>query len=614
MMRLSRIRGRRHPPIFQLLRAESTLAPEFDGPTTSPFTRRSRFWTPVVGMACPKDEDFHSLLIRAGYLRQSQSGIFHMLPLGLRVEKKLERLIDKHMAMIGASKISLSSISSQALWETTGRLEGYGPELFRFTDRKNYPYLLAPTHEEEITALVAKTVQSYKDLPLKLYQIGRKYRDEIRPRYGLLRSREFVMKDLYTFDYSVKTALRTYAEVGAAYSRLFRELKLPVLVAEASSGDIGGDLSHEYHLPTAIGDDAVVSCSSCDYVANEELATTRPLPPLSASSVNPSLDLSSAYVWRGISKDRSILVNVWCPASFSCDDVNMYAIKSVLPELDSSLNDSVSFWHSDGYKTKTSGSRMPVKLVNLVDHRFGSRFADIVMDGSNRKSLLPESSDLDTDSLTVECITSTAQGRPLNLIRIRDDDYCPRCDFGKLRIQKAIELGHTFHLGTRYSAQLEALTRLPSDLVKEKGSHRGSTMMPLEMGCYGIGLSRIVGAAADYLADERGLNWPRAIAPFEAVVIATPENEGDAATVAQTLAAGLGGRHPLIDVLLDDRHETIPWRLNDADIIGYPVVVVLGRNWVKGRVCEVQCRRLDRKEDVPVTDVPAHVTRLLAHL
>ncbi|KAK7970211.1 prolyl-tRNA synthetase [Apiospora saccharicola] len=236
----------------------------------------SRTWLPTGGLAQPDKEDGHSKLVRAGYLRQSHPGVFHMLPLGLRVQEKLEKLIDKHMLSVGASKVSLSSLSSQALWERTNRLDAYGPELFRLTDRKDAPLILAPTHEEEITSLVSKLVTSYKNLPLRLYQIGRKYRDELRPRQGVLRSREFVMKDLYTFDASVEAALESYAEVRAAYSQLFDELKIPYVVAEASSGDIGGDLSHEYHLHSSMGEDMVISCNSCSYVANEELAVAKP--------------------------------------------------------------------------------------------------------------------------------------------------------------------------------------------------------------------------------------------------------------------------------------------------------------------------------------------------
>ncbi|KAK6958208.1 hypothetical protein Daesc_001003 [Daldinia eschscholtzii] len=513
------------------------------------------------------------------------------------------------MSQIGASKVALSSISSQALWQQTNRLEGYGPELFRFADRKEVPYLLAPTHEEEITTLVSKTIKSYKNLPLRLYQIGRKYRDEIRPRHGVLRSREFLMKDLYTFDYSVQSALSTYEQVRAAYSRLFDELKLPYLVAEASSGDIGGDLSHEYHLPTSIGEDNVINCDSCDYVANEELAATR-LNPSEDTPPAEYGDVLTAGVWRGVSKDRSTLINVWYPASYSDDDINSYAIKSVLPELDSSLIDSTPFWSSTSSKT-----RQPLRLVNIVDYRLGSPFTIALETNPNPKFLLPEGADLDLSIITSDYITTSTNGDPLNLLRIRDGDDCPRCESGKLKVRKAIELGHTFHLGTRYSEPLEAHVQVPKNLIEGDGSTAKSgsmTTVPMQMGCHGIGVSRIIGAVADHLADSKGLNWPRAIAPFEVVVIPGRGLDKESVIVSEYLANSQASR-PL-DLLLDDRSESLPWKMRDADLIGYPVVVILGKGWSTDRLCEVQCRRLSSVSHVVLEDLPMYINQLLTQL
>ncbi|KAI0846938.1 prolyl-tRNA synthetase [Daldinia vernicosa] len=618
MMFLSRTPRRKYVFTLQRLRIytirpSSTLASSNDLPLESniqeSFTRLSKFWIPTGGITPTEYEDAHSKLIRAGYLRQSHAGIFHMLPLGQKVQEKLESLIDKYMSQLGASKVSLSSISSQALWQQTNRLEGYGPELFRFADRKDVPYLLAPTHEEEITTLVSKTIKSYKNLPLRLYQIGRKYRDEIRPRHGMLRSREFLMKDLYTFDYSVQSALLTYGQVRAAYSRLFDELKLPYLVAEASSGDIGGDLSHEYHLPTAIGEDNVINCNSCDYVANEELAATR----LSLSEDIPSTesgDVLTAGVWRGVSKDRMTLINVWYPASFSDDDINTYAIKSILPELDSSLNDSTPFWSSTSSKTGQG-----LRLVNIIDYRLGSPFTTALKTNPSPEFLLPEGADLDLSIITSDYITASANGDLLNVLRIRDGDDCPRCETGKLKVQKAIELGHTFHLGTRYSEPLEARVQVPSHLVEgDTSTTKGGSMttVPIQMGCHGIGVSRIIGAVADHLADSKGLNWPRAIAPFEVVVIPGRGLEKDSVIVSEYLANSQASR-PL-DLLLDDRSESLPWKMRDADLIGYPIAVILGKGWSSDRLCEVQCRRLSSISHVLLEDLPMYIKQLLAQL
>ena len=233
--------------------------------------RRDHVWVPPLQgtKQALGGLDATQLLIRAGFLRRAYSGIFHLLPLGLRVQEKLERLVDKHMRSINASKVSLSSISSEKLWARSGRLS-ISSEYFQLEDRNGSRFLLAPTHEEEITSVIADTIHSHNDLPVRLYQISRKYRDELRPRGGLLRGREFLMKDLYTFDQSQNHAHATYEEVRVAYRNFLDELKLNYIEARADSGAMGGDLSHEYHLPDAAGEDNIFHCTTCDYARNEE--------------------------------------------------------------------------------------------------------------------------------------------------------------------------------------------------------------------------------------------------------------------------------------------------------------------------------------------------------
>ncbi|KAH8199916.1 hypothetical protein TruAng_005912 [Truncatella angustata] len=560
-----------------LLRCHSTASPQKSWDTSR--ARLSRLWLPISGFTAASDQEGgHSKLIRAGYLRQSHAGIFHMLPLGQRVQEKLEKLIDRHMQQVGALKVSLSSISSQALWEKTNRLEGYGQELFLFNDRKETGYLLAPTHEEEITSFFSSHL-SYKNLPLRIYQIGRKYRDELRPRHGLLRSREFTMKDLYTFDADVESALQTYDEVRAAYDRLFDELKLPYLVAEASSGDIGGDLSHEYHLPSSVGEDNVMSCDTCSYVANEELAIAKPRSPDDGTLVKRT--------WYGITKDRTTLVAVdfATPSGSTGSPVNTHAIKAIVPDLDPSIDDARAWYHSS-----REGGNGIQKTICLVDqsYRLGEKEADIPAEGPTEIiARHPES------------------GEPLSLLRIQDGDSCAQCASGKLKVQKAVELGHTFHLGTRYSEPLNAKVRL-----------RENVIVPMQMGCHGIGVSRIIGAVADHLADTKGLNWPRAIAPYEVVVIpGRNTKDEDVDLVYDQLQ---GRKEPEtsqpLDVVLDDRSESFAWKMNDADAVGYPVIVLLGRRWDGERMCEVQCRRLSVKENVPFDELPVYISKLLSQL
>ncbi|KAI1810588.1 class II aaRS and biotin synthetase [Poronia punctata] len=592
------------------VRFSSSISSRTDNAQTPRVTRLSSFWITSSGIDAAEREDAHAKLIRAGYLHQSRAGIFHLLPLGERVQTKLEKLIEKHMSRLGASKVSLSSISAQSLWKKTNRLEGYGQELFRFTDRKKVPYILAPTHEEEITLVAAKNLKSYKSLPLRLYQIGRKYRDEIRPRHGVLRSREFVMKDLYTFDYSAETALKTYREACAAYSALFDELKLPYIVAEANTGDIGGNLSHEFHLPSSLGEDNVISCTDCDYIANEELATARLIPEDKTSNENdkPQKE-TAAQVWRGISKDRKSLVNVWYPAGFTTNDLNLHALKASLPYLDTRLEDALPLWKP---ALDLSTTTSPPRLLNVVDYRLGPLFVESLKFKPGRFDVLPPGSPVEPFKLDEEYITSFKEGEPLNTLRIQDGDHCPKCTSGKLKVQQAIELGHTFNLGTKYSEALDAHVQVPSDLVKDShavSTAPGSTVsVPMHMGCHGIGVSRIIGAVAHHLADEKGLNWPRAIAPFEVVVVPSKTKlVEDAVAVSRSLADS-------VDLAIDDRGESLIWKLKDADLIGYPVIVVLGRKWISDRLCEVQCRRLNSVELVSLDDLPTHVDQLLAQL
>ncbi|MCJ1308106.1 hypothetical protein MMC25_001758 [Agyrium rufum] len=423
-------------------------------------------------------EDTRSLLIRAGIIRQAHAGLYHLLPLGLRIQEKIERLIDRYMRGLGASKVSLSSLSSESLWQKSGRLADKS-ELFRLEDRKGAKYLLSPTHEEEITSLVGDIVSSYKELPLRLYQVTRKYRDELRPRGGLLRSREFLMKDLYTFDHTTDSALTTYHAVREAYSAFFREFKVPFLVAEADSGNIGGDLSHEFHFPATNGEDNIVSCDRCSYVSNEEKATKRPDP---------------------------------------------------------------------------------------------------------------SSSEPDNNAVTV-------------------GDGCPRCDHGSLQVQPAIEIGHTFFLGTRYSDLLDARIMTPT---------AGTAPEPIQMGCHGIGISRMIAAVPEMLADEKGLRWPKVMAPFEVVIVPAAGNEDDAQSLYDTLnLAGTVGSEPenTIDAIIDNRQKEFVWKLKDADLVGYPIIVVLGRAWAKDRRCEVQCRALGiKKVEIDKEDVLETVSGLLARL
>ncbi|KAM7190614.1 hypothetical protein V8F20_009631 [Naviculisporaceae sp. PSN 640] len=573
-------------------------------------SRLSRIWVPTGGIASSGGEDGHSKLIRAGFLRQSYPGMFNMLPLGRRVQEKTENLVERHMEeSLAASRVSLSTVSSEALWSKSGRLESVASELFRFSDRKGVPYLLSPTHEEEITTLVARTVKSYKELPLRLYQITRKYRDEFRPRHGLLRGREFMMKDLYTFDASLESAMETYQQVGHSYSNIFREMRLPVLAAKASSGDMGGDLSHEYLLPTPLGEDRVASCNSCDYIVNEEVADT-----VAVTEVHTGTPVG---VWRGINKDRSKLVNVWFPREtleqtsgevreYTEADVNISVLKSIMPDLDAGVEDVLPLWEA----SVAGATRGEITLMNIVDGRLPASVMDSLQAGTSEAAIWPLDGHAPPSWLSsIFHSQSGADGNRLNLLRIRTGDKCPRCTAGTLQVEKALELGHTFHLGTRYSNPLEATISAPiqSDLPKNAPGQSTSTS-PIQMGCHGIGISRIIGAVAEHLADDKGLNWPVAIAPYSCVII---PGRGVNDEMALEVYRNLWGQEAdYFDPVIDDRVKSLPWKLTDADLVGYPVIVVLGRAWLSTKTAEVQCRRLGIKELVNEVDLPQRISEL----
>ncbi|KAL3480151.1 hypothetical protein BJX99DRAFT_220819 [Aspergillus californicus] len=583
-------------------------------------SRISNFWIPTGGISKKKvqaeKEDANDLLVRGGFYRQAYSGIFHMLPLGLRVQDKLERLIDKHMRSLGASKVSLSSISSQELWEQSGRLKE-NSEVFRFLDRKESRFLLAPTHEEEITSLVGNLTKSYRDLPLRVYQISRKYRDEPRPRQGLLRGREFIMKDLYTFDHSVDDALKTYELVRAAYTSLFNDLKIPYLMAAADSGNMGGSLSHEFHFPSSKGEDTVVSCSNCDSVYNEELADgkthgpERPADSTSGFEVEETPSPTSARVstglWLAISKDKRTLIRGWYP-QFTIHDstepvtreVNSHAVKAIASaagiDLDISVENPLEQWATNVNVSKASSSNQTQRpqVLDMYDSLVHAYKRPPLSDLLQKANCAAE--DLEYTRLT----TFPGTNHSLNLIKVHDGDQCPKCTQGALKTHTAIELGHTFHLGTRYSAVLAASVMID-----------GGATVPMEMGCHGIGVSRMITAVADSLADTKGLNWPREMAPFEAIVVPTKGLEEDAEKIYDELVSD---KSSPVDAILDDRDKQMGWKLGDADLIGYPVIIVVGKGWKNQRMVEVQCRRLGVRQDVALGDLLGVVQSLLGRL
>jgi prolyl-tRNA synthetase len=569
-------------------------------------SRYSGFWIPsfkIRGEKKANDEkaDSNVSLVRAGFFRQAYSGVFHLLPLGLRVQNKIERLLDKHMNSLQASKVSLSSVSSQDLWSKSGRLAG-GADVFKFSDRKGVKWLLSPTHEEEITELVGSLVQSYRDLPVRLYQVSRKYRDEPRPRQGLLRGREFLMKDLYTFDVDARTALQTYDDVRAAYKRFFDELKMPYIVANADSGNMGGDVSHEYHLPSVKGEDSIISCSHCDYVKNEELVRSKQVKirPMTSASVDLMAATKTNLPLREtnfITGDRKTLVKVYCKSREATTsnnnpdcEINPYAIKAAIPQVALGVENPTEQFFS----------------LNPQDGSILYMFDDQISVSEMQAKLATESEVGRHESFNMFMVESASGSEGVaDLVKLQTGDQCPACSEGRVKIEKAIEIGHTFHLGTRYSEALNARVAVDPG---SKSQHEAL----MQMGCHGIGVSRLIAASASALSDNRGLNWPRVMAPFEVVII--PHQSTDVEACAAVYDQILKDKQACNDAIIDDRETDWLQKLRDADLIGYPVIIFLGKAWRERGEYEVQCRRLNVKQNVSGAELSGFVGSLLEQL
>lgn len=574
--------------------------------------RVSNIWIPPVKVNQQRGvNDATTLLTRAGYVSQAYAGIFHMLPLGLRVQEKLEKLIDKHMRLVNASKVSLSSISSQDLWRKSNRL-GKSSELFMFKDRKDAKMLLAPTHEEEITSLVSGFVHSSRQLPVRVYQIGRKYRDEKRPRGGLLRGREFTMKDLYTFDANVADAHKTYDDVRAVYRGFLNELTIPYIEAQADSGDMGGDLSHEYHFPNDAGEDTVITCTSCNIARNEEYVSRTTFTPGRIESPPPKPttlpDVTQVFRKSFLGKSGKDLVRAFGlreSQELTDDDelpelINSYALKAALAdvlEVDTGIEGAPEKFgasHLSSLRGDNERETDKHRIFYVLDRRVPTDTIAEVVAG-----------DMQHFSEGVEFFivdSSSHETADIDLLRPQDGDDCPSCKKGKLKVHKAIEIGHTFHLGRRYSSVLDFQIRPSYD--------PSGPPTPVEMGCHGIGVTRLIAAVASCLKDDVGLNWPKVIAPFEAVILTSNELGSEAEKLYDALSHSENGG---VDAILDDRDVTLPFKMKDADVVGYPVLIILGRSFSQGQI-EVQCRRLQIKEQVPLDQVVGFVQSVLKRL
>ncbi len=560
--------------------------------------RASQLHQPTLREA-PKDAEVisHQYLVRGGYIRRVAAGIYSFLPLGVRSLEKVKAIVRQEMNRAGAQEVFMPAIIPAELWQESGRWDFYGPELLRIKDRKQADFCVGPTHEEVVVDLARKDVRSYKQLPVNFYQIQTKFRDEMRPRAGLMRGREFVMKDAYSFDASVEGAHKSYRIMYDAYQRIFTRLGLDFRAVEADTGNIGGSMSHEFQVLTESGEDNIVSCDSCDFAANVEKAA---LPERAFAPVDPAVGAARIVDTPGTKTIEALCKMLHVTADqtikavlYSADDqpavafvrgdreVNEVKVKAALGAKALFLADAEWFVKATGLPPGYVGALEMRGVACAADTEIRAMPSAVCGANEKQRHIVDVVPTRDLKHLVYADLRMAGAGDP-----------CTKCD-GKLRSFKGIEVGHVFYLGQKYSRSMNA-TFLDQDSVEK----------PFEMGCYGIGVSRILSAAIEQNHDARGIQWPVALAPFEVAVLAV-----DPSPLAERLYAEL--RDAGVDVLLDDREERPGVKFADADLIGYPLQIIVGRKAADG-VVEVKIRKSGERLELPVADLVAKVVKAIA--
>jgi len=535
----------------------------------------------------------HQLMLRAGLIRRVAAGIYNWMPLGLRVVRRVEQVVREEMCRAGALEISMPVVQPAELWFESGRWEQYGPELARLHDRHGRDFCLGPTHEEIITSLGRNEIKSYKQLPLNFFQIQTKFRDEIRPRFGVMRSREFIMKDAYSFHVDQASLEATYWRMHEAYTAIFTRLGLNFRSVEADTGSIGGSHSHEFHVLADSGEDAIAFSDVSDYAANVELAPAL-APPDSTTEISESTQFATPGV-----KTIDDLVK---QAGFTIEEtVKTLFVKGEDGEIvalvlrgDHRLN---------GLKAeKIPGIASPLEMADeaqvlaITGAGFGSLGpvgldVRIVVDAS-AAALSSFVCGANKDGFHLKGVNWARDVPRLETADIREviaGDASP-CGQGSLEIRRGIEVGHIFQLGTKYSEAMKAV------VLNEEGKS-----VPMAMGCYGIGVTRIVAAAIEQNHDAQGIIWPEAMAPFEVALVPLNMDKSEAVAAAtETLYEQLIGKG--VEVFMDDRKERPGVKFAQMELIGIPVRVTLGdRSLAEGNI-ELQARTSDQKQLIPVSE------------
>ena len=557
----------------------------------------TRYHFPTLKEA-PREAELasHRYMIRGGFIRMLAAGIYDFLPLGVRTLTKVSNIVREEMNRAGAMEVLLPAIQPSELWKESGRWQFYGPELLRMEDRHGRAFCFGPTHEEVITDLVRRDVRSYRDLPVNLYQIQVKFRDEVKPRGGLMRGREFIMKDAYSFDVNEEAARESYQAMYNAYVAIFKRCGLDFRVVEADTGNIGGSLSHEFQVVADTGEDYVLKCDGCDFTVNQEMA---PLPESEQAPGEGELgDLEEVHT-----PDQKTVEEVASFLGVSPADVIKTLIylvddepTAVLVRGDHELSETklrralgadVVEMADDDTVEKVTGAIVgfagPVRLTAPIVADLDTRGMTNVVVGANRDFY---------HSRNVNPGRDFSPARYLDLRNADAGDRCPNCEQGVYELFRGIEVGHIFYLGTKYSEAMECT------FLNEEGKS-----LPAVMGCYGIGVTRIMSAAIEQNHDERGVKWPVPIAPFEAVVLPLQVKDEELMAAAEQfyralLTAG-------VDVAMDDRKVRPGVKFNDADLVGIPFQAVFGARDLAEGFVEIKDRMSGEKHKVNIDEAAA---------
>ena len=536
----------------------------------------------------------HKLLVRAGMIRQISRGIYDYLPLALRAIRKIETIVREEMDRAGAQELLLPIAAPAELWQESGRWEIYGKELIRFKDRHERDFCLGPTHEEIITDLVRKAVRSYRELPLNLYQIQTKFRDEPRPRFGLMRGREFIMKDSYSFHVDMEDCRREYQKMFETYKRIFARCGLRFRPVEADTGAIGGTLSHEFQVLAESGEDAIVSCNRCDYAANIQKAQVktrrpsardlkRPAPPLKKVATPGKRSVAEVSAFLSLSPERFVKTLVYkvdgselvAVLARGDHEINECKLKAALNCQEAALADETEVERATHVAPGYLGP-IGLKLRTIADHAIQAMRGAVTGANEANAHFVEVDQERDFTPSAFADLRMAAAGDP-----------CPRCDEGLLESYRGIEVGQVFYLGKKYSEALGAT------YLDAEGRER-----PIEMGCYGIGITRLLAAAVEQNHDENGIIWPFAIAPFQVLLLPISYKEPAVREVTEGLYRELIGRG--VEVILDDRDERPGVKFKDADLIGIPLRVTVGAKGLERGCVEARWRGDGRSEDIPV--------------